>query len=85
MAACAGVLSIGNAVAGLAGVVAPYASGLAIAAAATPAQGFSDAFLLCAGAVAAGNALGLWLIHPAREITRLRETTPGPHSGGAGA
>ena len=81
----AAVLSIGNAVAGLAGVVAPYASGLAIAAAATPAQGFSDAFLLCAGAVAAGNALGLWLIHPAREITRLRETTPGPHSGDAGA
>lgn len=81
----AAVLSIGNAVAGLAGVVAPYASGLAIAAAATPAQGFSDAFLLCAGAVAAGNALGLWLIHPAREAARLRKTTPGPHSGSAGA
>ncbi len=72
----AAVLSMGNGVAGLAGVIAPYASGALIAEAATPAAGFAQVFLLCAGVVALANGLGLWLI-------RLQPSARQEASGGA--
>jgi MFS family permease len=79
----AAILSIGNAAAGLAGILAPYASGVLIAGADAPAQGFAQAFLLCAGAVALANGAGLWLIQPARAGARL--LTPDAQGGSAGA
>ncbi len=64
-------LCISNAVATLAGLVAPEVAGHIIAAAAIPAQGYVDAFLLTGGIVASGGVLALLLLRPEADIARF--------------
>jgi MFS family permease len=69
----AAVLSIGNAIAGTAGVIAPYATGVLIESSTSPASGFATAFALCGVVIGGANLLGLALIRPAREAARLAD------------
>ena len=64
-------LCISNAVATLAGLVAPEVAGHIIAGAAIPAQGYVDAFLLTGGIVASGGVLALLLLRPEADIARF--------------
>lgn len=79
----AAVLSVGNAIAGAAGVVAPFVTGALIEGAASHTAGFSIAFALCGLVVAVANLLGLALIQPDREAARLGAQTRAARPGAA--
>ena len=65
------VLSISNAVAATAGLLAPYATGLMVEKSASALAGYETAFLLAGFVVCAANLLGLILIRPERQAARL--------------
>ena len=69
----AAVLSIGNAVAGSAGIIAPFATGALIESSISPASGFATAFALCGVVIGGANLLGLALIRPGAEAKRLTD------------
>lgn len=65
------VLSISNAVAATAGMLAPYATGLMVEKSASALAGYETAFLLAGFVVLAANVIGLILIRPERQVKRL--------------
>ncbi len=67
----AAVLSIGNAVAGSAGIIAPFVTGALIESSISPASGFASAFALCGVVIGGANLLGLALIRPGREAAQF--------------
>jgi ACS family D-galactonate transporter-like MFS transporter len=71
----AAVLSIGNAVAGSAGIMAPFVTGALIESSISPASGFATAFALCGVVIGGANLLGLALIRPDHEAGRLQSRT----------
>lgn len=79
----AAVLSVGNAIAGTAGIIAPFITGALIEDAVSQATGFTIAFALCGLVVAIANLLGLALIRPDREAERLAAYKPATHGGAA--
>jgi MFS family permease len=79
----AAVLSVGNAIAGTAGIIAPFITGALIEDAESQAEGFAIAFALCGLVVAIANLLGLALIRPDREAERLAAYKPATHGGAA--
>lgn len=79
----AAVLSVGNAIAGMAGVAAPFVTGAMIESSASHATGFSTAFALCGIVVACANLFGLALIRPDRAAARLAAQTPAGRTGAA--
>ena len=79
----AAILSVGNAIAGTAGIIAPFITGALIEDAESQAEGFAIAFALCGLVVAIANLFGLALIRPDREAERLAAYRPATHGGGA--
>lgn len=79
----AAVLSVGNAIAGTAGIIAPFITGALIEDAVSQAEGFAIAFALCGLVVAIANLSGLALIRPDREAERLAAYRPATHGGAA--
>lgn len=67
------ILAIGNAVAGCAGVVAPYVTGAYIEGAPTALAGYESAFFVCALVVGAANLLGMIFIRPDAQAAKLAE------------
>jgi MFS transporter, ACS family, D-galactonate transporter len=65
------LLGIITAIYSLTGLVAPVVAGRIIAAAASPHDGYIDAFMLAGAVVAAGGLAGLLLIHPEADLARL--------------
>jgi sugar phosphate permease len=58
------VLTIGNAIASTAGMIAPLVTGRFLDASATPIAGYEAGFVVCGIVVAAANVTGLLLIRP---------------------
>lgn len=69
----AALLGLANAIAGTAGLIAPYLTGRLIEAFPGSAMGYDLGFAVCGLVVCLANALGLLLIRPAREAERLQE------------
>ncbi|MGO8920350.1 MAG: MFS transporter [Stellaceae bacterium] len=65
------MLCISNAVATLAGLIAPEVAGHIIAGAATPAQGYVASFLLAGAIIASGGLISLLLLRPEADIARF--------------
>jgi MFS transporter, ACS family, D-galactonate transporter len=70
------LLAIGTAVSTLAGLLAPYVMGSVVQAAATPLAGFNTGFLICGIIMLAGGLIGMALIRPEREASRLAGGIP---------
>ena len=66
-------IAIFGAIYGLAGVIAPYANGSVIEAAATAFDGYQTGYLICAGMQVAGGLCGLALMWPARDRDRVAQ------------
>jgi len=72
------VISIYGAIFTLAGVVAPYAMGRVIKAAATPIEGYMTGFTINAVIMIVSGLLGLLLLWPNTERARLMRESPRP-------
>ena len=64
------LLAIGTAVAGSAGLLAPYIMGSVIESAATPLDGFNTGFFMCGIILLVGGAITMALANPEREAKR---------------
>ena len=64
------VLSINNAVATSAGIIAPLLMGSVIESAGSVALGYAHGFVICGAVTLAGGILALLLLHPERQKTR---------------
>jgi MFS family permease len=62
-----GALAIGSAISTFAGILAPLVMGMAVEAAATPSEGFSQGFLIAAAVAFVGAIAGAILIDPQRD------------------
>lgn len=65
------VLSISNAVAATAGMLAPYATGLMVEKSSSALAGYETAFVLAGAVVFVANVVGLVFIRPERQVARL--------------
>ena len=65
------LLAIGAAVAGSAGLLAPYIMGSVIESATTPLDGFNTGFFMCGIIMLVGGAIAIALVNPEREGVRL--------------
>jgi MFS transporter, ACS family, D-galactonate transporter len=71
------MLAISNAIATSAGILAPYVMGSVVETAATPLAGFETGFVICGIIMIIGGAIGIGLMRPEREATRLsRDASP---------
>ena len=64
------MLSINNAVATSAGIIAPLLMGNVIESAGSVALGYAHGFVICGAVTLAGGILALFLLHPERQKTR---------------
>jgi MFS family permease len=69
------VLSINNAVATLAGIIAPFLMGNVIESARSVALGYSYGFVICGAVTLAGGILALILLHPERDKQKFAART----------
>jgi ACS family D-galactonate transporter-like MFS transporter len=65
------LLAIGAAVAGSAGLLAPYIMGSVIESAATPLDGFNTGFFMCGVIMLLGGAIAIGFVNPEHEGVRL--------------
>lgn len=72
------LLAICNAIGTTAGLLAPYVMGSVVEAAASPAQGFNDGFLICGLIMLAGGVIGMIFIRPEYEARRMIQLAPSP-------
>jgi MFS transporter, ACS family, D-galactonate transporter len=70
------MLAISNAIATSAGILAPYVMGSVVETAATPLAGFETGFVICGIIMIVGGVIGIGLMRPEREATRLAASRP---------
>jgi hypothetical protein len=65
------LLSIGNAIGTMAGLLAPYVMGSMVQNATVPLDGFHDGFVICGVVMLVGGIVGLTFMRPERDAQRL--------------
>jgi len=64
------VLCINSAVGTSAGIIAPYLMGSVVEGAASVSEGYSNGFVICGAVALAGGLIGVFFLHPERELAR---------------
>ncbi len=64
------ILGINSAVGTSAGVIAPYLMGSVVENAASASEGYANGFVICGVVTLAGGLIGVFFLHPEREVAR---------------